>query len=295
MNKEEHIQNESLKPENAVPEESNLHFPEDSHAPLLPSTIKHQPPTNSMEVHKHPHHVMHKKKWGEYVLEFFMLFLAVTLGFFAENIREHYTEEANATRYLESYRDELLQQKKIYNQYKKLYQDKIIVSDTIKNIFFNGEENKKIEVLERLLVRGLTLIETPFNTSSYDQMVNAGALRYIHNIALRDSMSAYKGLIESSRAYNIRILQSIVSNTFAVSKVMDLHDVISTDTVLSYDQVHHIPSMRPFDPLSKAERNSIVFFFENYVVHAQSDLRRLRLLEKSNQNLLAIVNEQLEK
>jgi len=41
-----------------------------------------------MEVH-HPHHLTHKKKWSEYLLEFFMLFLAVTLGFFAENVREH--------------------------------------------------------------------------------------------------------------------------------------------------------------------------------------------------------------
>ncbi|MDQ6756180.1 MAG: hypothetical protein M3004_04510 [Bacteroidota bacterium] len=42
-----------------------------------------------MEVHKHPHHVTHKKKWTEYLLEFFMLFLAVFLGFVAENIREN--------------------------------------------------------------------------------------------------------------------------------------------------------------------------------------------------------------
>ncbi len=33
-----------------------------------------------MEVHKHPHHVTHKKKWGEYLLEFIMLFLAVWMG-----------------------------------------------------------------------------------------------------------------------------------------------------------------------------------------------------------------------
>jgi len=34
----------------------------------------------NMEVHKHPHHVAHKKKWEEYVLEFLMLFLAVFFG-----------------------------------------------------------------------------------------------------------------------------------------------------------------------------------------------------------------------
>lgn len=40
----------------------------------------------------HPHHPNHKKKWSEYALEFVMLFLAVFLGFSAENIREHKIE-----------------------------------------------------------------------------------------------------------------------------------------------------------------------------------------------------------
>src|SRR6185503_6831943 len=48
--------------------------------------------TENMEVHNHPHHVTHKKKWGEYFLEFLMLFLAVFLGFIAENQREHIVE-----------------------------------------------------------------------------------------------------------------------------------------------------------------------------------------------------------
>ena len=48
-----------------------------------------------MEVH-HPHHPTHKKKWNEYLLEFLMLFVAVTLGFFAENIRESIAEKHKA-------------------------------------------------------------------------------------------------------------------------------------------------------------------------------------------------------
>src|SRR3954468_17117375 len=55
-------------------------------------TISQNQETENMEVHKHPHHVTHKKKWGEYLLEFFMLFLAVFLGFIAENQREHIVE-----------------------------------------------------------------------------------------------------------------------------------------------------------------------------------------------------------
>ncbi|HUS01690.1 MAG TPA: hypothetical protein VMY77_08185 [Chitinophagaceae bacterium] len=53
-----------------------------------------------MEVHKHPHHVTHKKKWTEYLLEFFMLFLAVFLGFVAENIREISVERHREKEYI---------------------------------------------------------------------------------------------------------------------------------------------------------------------------------------------------
>ena len=39
-----------------------------------------------MEVHTHTHTA--RKKWMHYFWEFLMLFLAVSLGFYAENLRE---------------------------------------------------------------------------------------------------------------------------------------------------------------------------------------------------------------
>ena len=54
-----------------------------------------------MEVH-HPHHPTHKKKWSEYLVEFVMLFTAVTLGLFAENIREHIAEKHKKQETLEA-------------------------------------------------------------------------------------------------------------------------------------------------------------------------------------------------
>ena len=246
-----------------------------------------------MEVHHHPH--AEKKKFKEYFLEFLMIFLAVTLGFFAENIREHSTELNNAKKFLESYKGELVQQEGVCDHYKKLYQTKIIVCDSIKTIFFNGEENKKPDVLKRLLVPGLLFVEIPFNTSSYDQMVNSGALRYINNIALRDSMGAYRSSIEAIKNYNARILESINGNMIELSKLEDLHDVVSTDTSISYDLSHHIPDMKPFRVLSDEQRALLVFFYESYIVQAQSDLRHLRLLNASNLNLQKMINDALNK
>src|SRR5215204_6559298 len=53
-----------------------------------------------MEVHQHTH--TPRKKWTHYFWEFLMLFLAVTLGFFVENQREHYIEHQRETQFINS-------------------------------------------------------------------------------------------------------------------------------------------------------------------------------------------------
>ena len=55
-----------------------------------------------MEVHHHPHVEnlpagQAGKKFKEYFLEFLMVFLAVTLGFFAEGLREHIADKERKT------------------------------------------------------------------------------------------------------------------------------------------------------------------------------------------------------
>jgi hypothetical protein len=73
---------------------------------IIPSTETETTNPNqeieNMEVHKHPHHVTHKKKWAEYILEFLMLFLAVFLGFIVENYREHSVEEERTEKHMHS-------------------------------------------------------------------------------------------------------------------------------------------------------------------------------------------------
>ncbi|HLY72122.1 MAG TPA: hypothetical protein VKR53_20455 [Puia sp.] len=46
-----------------------------------------------MEVHHHPDLHHKRKKFREYFLEFLMIFLAVTMGFFAESYREHLVDK----------------------------------------------------------------------------------------------------------------------------------------------------------------------------------------------------------
>lgn len=84
-----------------------------------------------MEVH-HPHHPSHNKNWKEYFLEFFMLFIAVTLGFFAENLREGISEKKKVKELIEvvgeDLKGDLVQLENLKNEEK----NKIILCDTFR-------------------------------------------------------------------------------------------------------------------------------------------------------------------
>jgi hypothetical protein len=58
-----------------------------------------------MEVHTHSH--TSRKKWTHYFWEFFMLFLAVTLGFLVENWREHVVEHRREKQFIETLIEDL--------------------------------------------------------------------------------------------------------------------------------------------------------------------------------------------
>ena len=66
-----------------------------------PVTINPKPETETMEVHHHPQ--VEKKNFKEYVLEGLMIFLAVTMGFIAENIREGIVHREKEKQQIESF------------------------------------------------------------------------------------------------------------------------------------------------------------------------------------------------
>src|SRR6478672_8428345 len=114
-------QNTSSEKDNeALPEQSSPAPPPGSADQIIE---QHQP--ENMEVHKHSHHVTHKKSWSEYLLEFLMLFLAVFLGFVTENMREHLVESNKEKEYISSIAEDLKQD---INQL-----DSIILRRNIKN------------------------------------------------------------------------------------------------------------------------------------------------------------------
>ena len=144
-----------------------------------------------MEVHHHSHH---PKKWKEYITEFLMLFLAVTLGFFAENVREHQIEKHREISYLKNVHEDL--------------------QLDIKNI-----EN----VMSQNTVR-LQAMDTLFQAINNKTITNEDVYYYIRNLALRATFeSSHVGLDQIKSAGGLRMIKNpdIISGIQEYERALD--------------------------------------------------------------------------
>jgi hypothetical protein len=164
-----------------------------------------------MEVHAHTH--TPRKKWTHYFWEFLMLFLAVTLGFFVENQREHYVEHQRAKIFAESLVEDLQTDTSEIHLSSINIDSFLIVTD----IFF-AELNKprSLQSDSILQVIGAKYIYE-FNffdatMGNYEQVKNSGALRYFKQYLVK-KFTVYetgaKKLTQEKQNY-IEILNNVI-------------------------------------------------------------------------------------
>jgi hypothetical protein len=102
--------------------------------------------TENMEVHHHPDLHHKPKPWKEYFLEFLMIFLAVTLGFFAENIREHFTDVRKGKEYAISYKEDLIKDTSIIQTTISTLNKDIAGCDSLNHYLENDRTKKAIDL-----------------------------------------------------------------------------------------------------------------------------------------------------
>jgi hypothetical protein len=94
----ESLKSQEISPEQVLPAYQPL--PENTKSSVITElpTENSKLPTETMEVHHHPD--VEKKGLKEYLLEGLMIFIAVTMGFFAESLQEHLGEHAKEHEYV---------------------------------------------------------------------------------------------------------------------------------------------------------------------------------------------------
>ena len=154
-----------------------------------------------MEVH-HPHTHHGPKKFKEHFLEFFMLFLAVTLGFFAENQREHYVERHREKQYMESLVEDLKNDTIEFNKQLRNANKIVLKLDTTLNIFYNNQWNDSI--IKKLYLVNLSYLgrrDVYLSERTSSQLKNAGGMRLIRSQNITDQISEYWHLAEYGKTY----------------------------------------------------------------------------------------------
>lgn len=152
-----------------------------------------------MEVH-HAHHPGHKKKVSEYFLEFFMLFFAVTLGFFAENQREHMIENHRGKQYMQSLFEDLKKDTAFFNKLARYDLNQVNKIDTSTRVIeLNDWNDSTIKLLYFVNLRTLGNITLNINERASSQLKNAGGMRLIQNQDLSNKIAAYWELSETIR------------------------------------------------------------------------------------------------
>ena len=224
MNEEKHIPEENTKKQIPNSNEGSVktRFREDNSAPQL-QTSNIKPQTEEMEVHHHGH-VHHQKKWKEYFFQFLMLFLAVTLGFFVENQREHYIEHKRAGEFAKLLVDDLQVDVAELNRASRVLNKIIAASDSLAPLL-NAPDIKKVPGGKlyyfeywsgwrwRVVSRDATL----------QQLKNSGSLRFLKNEMVRNILNYEESLkiiymmqdkYEPDKVENWKLVQKVFDNDY---------------------------------------------------------------------------------
>ena len=143
-----------------------------------------------MEVHHHPH--VEKKGIKEYFLEFLMIFLAVTLGFFAENIREKITEHHRAKIYAAEMVNDLVSDTIQLRRYINYMTNADHNVDTLFQLL-SAHEPKEIpsgKLYWYGLFAGASESFVP-NDATFQQMKSSGSLSYFTHSSIAKKVAEY--------------------------------------------------------------------------------------------------------
>ena len=142
-----------------------------------------------MEVHHHPE--AERKRFKEYFFEFLMIFLAVLLGFFSENIREHQVENSRARELAYSLIKDFQSDTSKLNWILNMRNDAL----TDNNLLLLELRKKpteldtgRIQVLAESVSRPWYYLQ---NSGTYEQVKNSGSLRYF-SFAISKSLTTYE-------------------------------------------------------------------------------------------------------
>ena len=152
-------------------------------------------PTENMEVHHHAHSP--RKRFKHYLFEFFMLFLAVTLGFFVENEREHLVEHRREQQYIQSLLEDLKMDTQNLSSSIAYWGYVATTIDSLHKFARVPVKKENLPFLYKLSSSLMNFDNFIYNDRTIEQLRSSGNFRLIRNSQISDSIIQYDGFIRS--------------------------------------------------------------------------------------------------
>ena len=187
-----------------------------------------------------PQHVTHKKRWGEYLSEFLMLFLAVFCGFMSENQRESMAEHHREKQFAHQLLADIRTDSATYSN----FSIRLNVMSVKYRSFIKLMSSVKTQTDSIIITNALPLFwnySVNATTATYSQMKASGSLRSVRNQNLIDTMQKYYEVslprllmvVNDHRQFFMHYIEPFFLNHFELSD-MDLNN----DTLYNKNTVY---------------------------------------------------------
>jgi hypothetical protein len=239
-----------------------------------------------MEVHHHSH--TPRKKWTHYFWEFFMLFLAVTLGFFVENQREHYIEHKRPLQYMTSFVEDLKTDTSKFSVVIKGYSKKEAQLDRLYLCYDSIKLNNTVPVCIRNIYSAtIGYDDFIYTDRTLQQLKNAGGLRLLEEEDA-DSIISYDQLLRYLLKVESTSLQEMQTKVRA-----------TRNSVFSYSEDTETGWAKGTEPgkvnLASTDKNLLNRFFNEVMVYRFACRFQLRQTIKLKEKAIVLIRFYLTK
>jgi hypothetical protein len=166
----------------------------------------------AMEVHHHPDLHHKHKNFREYFLEFLMIFLAVTMGFIAENIREYFTDAKKEKQYVFSLCEDLQADTVQINYLMRYDDEKINALSTMYACYDTVSKNlRSTSCMGTLIKHSKTNRTFQLTDRTLRQLANAGGFRLLTKEDA-DSILVYESMFRRYDNFQMTVFQGAQDN-----------------------------------------------------------------------------------
>jgi hypothetical protein len=190
---------QNTSPENANSGELKVDESNLQGQPVVPvkqsEPFANQSSIENMEVHHHPDLQHRPKPWKEYLLEFLMIFLAVTMGFFAERIRENIGENDKEKQYMISMLEDLKADTANLNEGIRYWNYVITSIDSLTNSIKDETFEKNTNKFYKQVAKTNTFRRIKYNNRTVNELISSGNIRLIRKKSVSYSIMALDNIV----------------------------------------------------------------------------------------------------